>query len=255
VLIENQLERTDHTHLGQLLTYAAGLDAVSIVWIADEFTEQHRAALDWLNRMTVEGVHFFGLEIELWRIGDSVPAPKFNVVVKPNEWVQAIADIAQQQESVSETRQLYLEYWDAFMNHLKQSRSMIRPKSPQAQMWADFPIGRAGFWVSAAAPANGNSRVQLIVSGSHRFSYFELLKAEAQAIEQEFGGQLEWEGQEHRKQLLIRRALDSIDPNQRNDWPRQHQLIMSTLERFMTVFASRVRALPSGDELALEDVE
>ena len=85
VLIENQLERTDHSHLGQLLTYAAGLSAVTIVWIAERFTEEHRAALDWLNEKTGEGINFFGLEVELWRIGNSPLAPKFNVVCKPNE--------------------------------------------------------------------------------------------------------------------------------------------------------------------------
>ena len=83
VIIENQLERTDHSHLGQTLTYAAGLDAVTIVWIAASFTEEHRAALDWLNRISHEGVRFFGVEIELWRIGDSAPAPMFNIVAVP----------------------------------------------------------------------------------------------------------------------------------------------------------------------------
>src|SRR5256885_2050308 len=68
VLIENQLERTDHGHLGQLLTYAAGLEAVTIVWVAREFTDEHRAALDWLNEITGQKFNFFGLEIELWRI-------------------------------------------------------------------------------------------------------------------------------------------------------------------------------------------
>ena len=80
VLIENQLERTDHTHLGQLLTYAAGLNAVTIVWIAERFTAEHRAALDWLNEKTDEKINFFGLEIELWQIGDSPIAPKFNII-------------------------------------------------------------------------------------------------------------------------------------------------------------------------------
>ncbi|MCC7111052.1 MAG: DUF4268 domain-containing protein, partial [Deltaproteobacteria bacterium] len=83
VLIENQLERTDHAHLGQLLTYAAGLEAVSVVWIAERFTDEHRAALDWLNEIANEKLRCFGLEIELFRIGDSPVAPKFNVVSQP----------------------------------------------------------------------------------------------------------------------------------------------------------------------------
>ena len=90
VLIENQLERSDHTHLGQLLTYAAGLNTVTIVWIARQFTDEHRAALDWLNEHTSDKISFFALEVELWRIGDSPIAPKFNIVCKPNDWTRTV---------------------------------------------------------------------------------------------------------------------------------------------------------------------
>jgi hypothetical protein len=94
VLIENQLERTDHGHLGQLLMYASGLEAVTIVWISARFTEEHRSTLDWLNRITDDSFRFFGLEVELWRIGDSPAAPKFNIVSKPNDWSQSVAQAA-----------------------------------------------------------------------------------------------------------------------------------------------------------------
>ena len=107
VLIENQLERTDHSHLGQLLTYAAGLHAVTICWIADNFTEEHRAALDWLNEITDDRFQFFGLEIELWRIGNSPPAPKFNVVSKPNDWSRSVAEMARPgSENITPTKRL-----------------------------------------------------------------------------------------------------------------------------------------------------
>ncbi|WP_415714466.1 hypothetical protein [Roseibium sp.] len=94
VLVENQLERTDHSHLGQLLTYASGLQAVTIVWIAAHFTDEHRSTLDWLNKITDESFRFFGLEVELWRIGDSPAAPKFNIVSKPNDWSRSVARAA-----------------------------------------------------------------------------------------------------------------------------------------------------------------
>lgn len=87
VLIENQLACTDHSHLGQLITYAAGLEAVTVVWIAKMFTDEHRAALDWLNTISDEGIKFFGVQVEVWSIGDSV-APKFNVVSRPNTWTK-----------------------------------------------------------------------------------------------------------------------------------------------------------------------
>ena len=90
VLIENQLEPTDHKHLGQLLTYATGLKAVTIIWIAERFTEEHRATLDWLNNITDETLNFFGIEVELWKIGDSPSAPRFRMVSKPNDWTKSI---------------------------------------------------------------------------------------------------------------------------------------------------------------------
>ena len=88
VVVENQLGQTDHDHLGKLLTYAAHFNARVLVWVARTFTDQHRAALDWLNEVSETSTRFFGLEIELWRIGDSVPAPKFNVVARPNDWTR-----------------------------------------------------------------------------------------------------------------------------------------------------------------------
>src|SRR5689334_13079677 len=127
VLIENQLERTDHTHLGQLLTYAAGLDAVTIVWIASRFTEEHRAALDWLNNATATGFNFFGLEIELWRIGDSPLAPKFNVISKPNDWSKSVREQATgaQAGQMTEFQRLHLEFWTQFRKYLEDSNSPI----------------------------------------------------------------------------------------------------------------------------------
>ncbi len=94
VIIENQIERTDHKHLGQLLTYAAGLKASTIVWISAEFSEEHRATLDWLNQMADKSARFFGLEIELWKIGDLPAAPRFNIVCQPNDWETTVRDAA-----------------------------------------------------------------------------------------------------------------------------------------------------------------
>lgn len=115
VLIENQLERTDHAHLGQLLTYAAGLQAVTVVWIAAQFTDEHRAALDWLNKITDNSFRFFGLEVQLWRIGTSPAAPRFNVISKPNDWSQSVKQAARviDDADLSETRVMQRNYWEA----------------------------------------------------------------------------------------------------------------------------------------------
>lgn len=90
LMVENQLESTDHNHLGQVLTYAAGTGASTVVWIATAFREEHRQALDWLNEQTGQETHFFGIEIQAVRIGDSLPAPLFKLVAQPNDWQKQV---------------------------------------------------------------------------------------------------------------------------------------------------------------------
>ncbi len=153
VLVENQLERTDHTHLGQLLTYAAGLQAVTIVWLAARFTEEHRATLDWLNSITDESFRFFGLEIELWRIGDSPAAPKFNIVARPNDWSKSVAHAARaiDDAELSETRVRQREYWAALNGVLDGANGSVRGnRKPGPRSWMNYPVGRTGFSLAAA---------------------------------------------------------------------------------------------------------
>src|SRR5215831_538726 len=144
VLIENQLERTDHTHLGQLLTYASGLETVTIVWIAARFTEEHRSTLDWLNKITDESFRFFGLEVELWRIGTSPAAPKFNIVSKPNEWSLSVAQAARaiDDAELSDTRVMQREYWAALNLVLDALDGPVSgARKAQAQSWMAYGIG------------------------------------------------------------------------------------------------------------------
>ena len=153
VLIENQLERTDHIHLGQLLTYASGLNAVAIVWISKTFTEEHRSALDWLNEITDDRFNFFGLEVELWRIGDSAVAPEFNVISKPNDWTRTVARGASQVEAEALTpdRQLQLEFWAEFRRFLEGQELKFNPTKPRPQPWMNIALGRAGCRLQAVA--------------------------------------------------------------------------------------------------------
>lgn len=136
VLSENQQQRTDQRHLGQILTYAAGLHAVTICWIAESFTEEHRATLDWLNEISDQRFQFFGLEIELWKIGDSSPAPKFNVVSGPNGWIRSVTgETGSRGKSLTPTKHQQREFWAALMKRLTDTKSPVRPKKPRARHW------------------------------------------------------------------------------------------------------------------------
>src|SRR4029453_11030 len=114
LIVENQLETTDHSHLGQVLTYAAGTGASTSVWIATAFREEHRQALDWLNESTGDEAHFFGIELQLVRIGDSTAAPLFKVVAQPNDWQKQVRT-ATQAGAVSGKGALYVEFWSHFI--------------------------------------------------------------------------------------------------------------------------------------------
>jgi hypothetical protein len=122
---------------------------VTIVWIAAQFTDEHRAALDWLNESTAEGINFFGLEIELWRIAGSPVAPKFNVISKPNDWYRTISTAARVAENLTETSQFQLEFWTGFRSFMQARKSFVRSQKPQPQNWTDFAIGRSTFHLSA----------------------------------------------------------------------------------------------------------
>lgn len=157
VLIENQLERTDHRHLGQILTYAAGLDAVKVVWVSPEFTEEHRAALDWLNRISSEEFHFFGVQVELWRIGDSPMAPRFHLVVKPNEWRKRVkAGVGKTGGGNDEKTRENAKWWEALQAHLQAHGNPFR------LTWGG---PRTGSWSTVAgSPA----RARLVISHAYK---------------------------------------------------------------------------------------
>src|SRR3712207_5720222 len=145
VIVENQLQKTDHGYLGQLLTYAAGVDdASNIVWVSPEFRPEHRAALDWLNTHTQEGTRFFGVQLSAVRIGDSVPAPLFTVASQPNDWVKSTKTATQSQQSPGTKSALYQEFWQELLDRLKaQHRGWSKGKAP-ATNYFDMSAGGQG---------------------------------------------------------------------------------------------------------------
>ncbi|MGX1050856.1 hypothetical protein AB7M74_001791 [Bradyrhizobium japonicum] len=246
VLIENQLERTDHTHLGQLLTYASGLEAVTIVWIAARFTEEHRSTLDWLNKITDESFRFFGLEVELWRIGTSPAAPKFNIVSKPNEWSHSVASAARviDEGELSETRQLQQKYWTAFNEKLETIGGAVSGRrKAQPRAWMAYPVSRSSMSLNGVIVVGRKEvRAELYLRRSTAKRFFALLFQQKAEIERELGYSLDWqelpEGQDCRVAISI-----EADPANEADWPRQHDWLATHLNEMYKVFAPRVRDL------------
>lgn len=241
VVIENQLERTDHSHLGQALTYAAGTESAVIVWVAPKFAEGHRAALEWLNRKTSEDVAFFGVEIEAWRIGESKPAPRFNVVVRPNNWAREVRAGATEDSAWTLSN---IEYWQAFRPYAAE-HCVQRPQTAPVRganyyygIAKDPSVFVAAYTSRGKAPSIG---AYIAIFGAKAEALFTALKAEASTLEVAIGAPMTW-----RKNaptafwIMISKPAD-ID--KLDDWPAQHQWLAETMGKLKTVFEPRIAAL------------
>ena len=248
VLIENRLEKTDHSHLGQILTYAAGLEARTVVWIAARFTDEHRAALDWLNEITQEEWQFFGLEIELWRIGASAPAPKFNVICRPNDWSRAVREKAAKTEGSSPTQAFQLSFWSAFRDFMA-DKGHKSPK-PAAQSWLSFSVGRTGFSIEAVIKRSEQQlmvRLYIMCEDLPPKSVFKHLEAKKGEIHAALGFPLEWYESPEKKGSIVAITKPNCDFDNESCWPEYHAWLANKVETMGNVFRPLIKTLQTTD--------
>ena len=166
VVIENQLEKTNHDHLGKCITYSAILDASIVIWIASEFTEEHQKAFDWLNDHTSENIFFYAIKVELIKIDESNPAINFLEISAPNNVVK---QAVKRKESIKLTssKLLQLKFWEEFHTLLKAENKITRLQSPRAQYWYDISLGKSGVRLSNTFNTNDNTiGVRVYISGN-----------------------------------------------------------------------------------------
>ena len=249
VLIENQLEKTDHAHLGQLLTYGAGLHAVTIVWIARKITNEHRGALDWLNEITNDRHNFFGLEIELYQIDDdeSRRAPKFNVASKPNDWTKE----ATPSPTLTEGKALQVSFWNAFREHVSDKGARFKVTKAQPHYWMNLAIGRAGFTLVAIASTYNQHKetsdvgeLRTEIRNNAGTKWDELL-AQRALIETELGDlakNLIWENPKDLKRWRVY-LRKTADVRSRDKWAVQHEWLRQQLNILHEVFQPIIKEL------------
>lgn len=233
VIVENQLARSDHTHLGQILTYAGGTDPVNIVWITESFRPEHRAALDWLNGRTDEGTRFFGVEVRAIRIDDSAPAPLFTVVANPNNWRKEIRSATG--TSVSPRVETYQRFWTLVLTLLKDRYpGWTAAKSPSKRQWMALPAGTTAAMYGLVVLRDA-ARVEIYLGDSEASinkSNFEKLERHRDTLEQQIGTAMKWEELPDRRasRISINRDADFQDED---SWPE--------LADWLTVTAGRLR--------------
>lgn len=245
VLIENQLEKTDHNHLGQILTYAAGLDAVTIIWIAERFTEEHRAAIDWLNRITDKEFNFFGVEIGLIKIGDSLAAPMFNVIAKPNGWSKDVKSSSNKSSNDrTEVENYRYDFWSAFCEYMKKNPSkLFKTQSPSYNHWMNIAIGRGGFQISLLVNTRDlKVTIQLYMPDDADKVYFDALLLHKEEAEATLGVKLDWRRLEGKKASSIdySQVFDVTNPSEQEKifaWYKEYT------EKFIGFFKSIIKKI------------
>lgn len=251
VLIENQLEITDHKHLGQIMTYAAGLDAFSIIWIAKNFTEEHRAAVDWLNRITDENINFFGIEIQVIRIGDSQFAPQFKVVAKPNDWTRSVKKAANDNE-LTDTKLKQREYWTALKKYVADNGNPFKMQKPLPQHWSIVALGRSGFQLSLTV----NSQKKTVAisfeintdSAEDNKRYFDALKQNYETLAvTAISDMLSWQRLDNKKVSLVQLSqsydfLDSMTQKEQFAW------FLEYVNKFIIFFKPKIKNLKIEEE-------
>ena len=191
IVIENQLESTDHGHLGQVLTYGAGTSASVFVWISTQFRDEHRAALDWLNEHSALGFDFFGVEVEVIEIDGSRPAVNFKLVSSPNDWPPKPAPMP------SAKRQAYAKFWGGLLTAFKSAYpGETNTSSAGSDSWLALSIGKSGVATGWAFAGDKRFRVEIYISTGDRGTnkaYFDQLLRSQEQIEAQLGYRLEWD--------------------------------------------------------------
>ena len=242
IVIENQLARSDHDHLGKSIAYAAGVDADIIVWIAPEFNDEHRDAIQWLNTNSREHVDLFAIRLEVWQIDDSPPAVRFNPVEEPSEWKEK----AQRSKGEISERDARREaFWTAFRDRISQTQTPLRARKPSPRHYYSNPIGVSGFHMSFLFDRNERERGITLYIEDDEDAFWELVEDQDQ-IEAELGHSLEWiEPKETRTGNMrseIRLRTDGTLAD-KEIWEDHIEWFLEYGERFHEVFSSQLRKL------------
>lgn len=248
VIIENQFGATDHRHLGQLISYLASQTGkATVVWVAERVKEDHRAAIDWLNSNTSEDFDFFAVEVEALKIGDSDPAPYFNIIAKPNNWARSVGAVAREASTgkLSERHHLRMAYWASFAEFLRKSNSTFKIRRPNKDHWFEFPIGRSAIVISATISVEKYKRigVELYFHRDPLKLGFNQLHLNKDAIEKEFGEALEWQELAGKKASRVASFRYGVDPTDASQFQDLHAWMLDRMERFRRVFQARVKEL------------
>ena len=232
VIIENQLESTNHDHLGKIITYASGLDAKVIVWIVREAKEEHRAAIEWLNNYTSSEIDFFLIEIHAYKIGDSNPAPKFEVVEKPNDFVKRSKNKDDGELNTSQTERLI--FWTQFNEKILSKGKPFNLRKPTTDHWYDVAIGTSAAKIAIDLVNKENCIILELYIHSDKKLYDSLFEKKNE-IERELDMNFEWDRLDSKKASRIKYYIHGLDFEDHSNYDQLMSEIIDKVTRMRKV--------------------
>ena len=233
IIIENQLEATDHDHLGKIITYASGYNASVVVWVVGDVREQHRQAMDWLNEHTDEDTEFYLIQLELWQIGDSPYAPKFELVSKPNDWAKVVR-ASRDTTELTETKLKQLEFWDQLKEYAKKNNYKLRLQKSYPQCWTNISIGNSDAYISLSINSRDNIFGVEIYIPDNKDLYQHLFDQKNE-IETILGEPLEWMELPNKKASRIKVSIPG-DFDDRSEWEDYFEWMLEEAEKLKKIF-------------------
>ncbi len=238
VIIENQLEVSNHDHLGKIITYASGLDAKVVVWIVKEAREEHRSAIEWLNNNTPEKLSFFLIEIHAYQIGDSLCAPMFEVVEKPNGFIKN-AKTQSGSGEYNKSQGERIEFWTQFNEVLVERGKPFNVRKPTTDHWYDIAIGTSDAHVSLTlVNKDGCVGVELYINDNK--DLFDKLLSFKEEIEETLGLKLDWQRLDGKKASRILYRMPGLNFDDHSNYSSLMNEMIDKALLFAKVFKKHI---------------
>jgi hypothetical protein len=242
VIVENQLERSDHDHLGKLITYLSNLQAKAAVWITSQPRPEHETAIHWLNETLPADVAFYLMKLEAYRIGESPPAPLLSIVAGPSPEAR---EIGGKKKDLAQRHVQRLEFWGELLERAKEHTSLHAGRSPCKDHWIGAGAGKSGLAFNYVIRTD-DSQVELYIGQGETAankSIFDQLFASKEPVEEVFGEPLEWQRLDERRGCRIRHVIPGGGLRDRERWSETQEAMVEAMVRLEKALKPRIRRL------------
>ncbi|MBA7569240.1 hypothetical protein ES708_10978 [subsurface metagenome] len=243
VIIENQLEKTDHDHLGKVLTYLVNLEAGTAIWITKDPRDEHSKVIEWLNETTPDNISFYLIRIEAIKIeNQEIAAPLFTIIQGPSFEAK---QIGAEKKDFAVRHRVRRDFWTQLINEMNKNHDYCRNINPSNDSWIGIAMGISGVSLNLVISKKYARSEIYINRGSQEENkmIFDFFYNDKVNIEHAFGDELVWERMEDKVTSRIKDQLDGVNYFEESNWPQINNHLIGSTEKMMSGFKSSIKKL------------